>query len=137
MGRSSQMTCTVCREVLTNYSTYSRHLHIHPTCSICNVKVKDDADLSKHNLKHPLCLMCGDLLKSHSAAMQHYSTHDQARCFLCYDVFEDLDTLVIHYKQEHGPCQFCGDSLADKESLDRHISLVHSGQKKKRTSPNK
>ena len=151
----NEKKCNKCGKIFRYLCSLSAHIKcIHDKvivkshkCDFCDLKLKHLASVKRHMKKkhfqlhkcekcHLTFLTKVDL--DHHVEMKHKKKIPTIgeKCYICGKVFEgyhQTEKLKVHMKVNHQDkslrCDLCGYIFAHKESLERHVFVVHENLK--------
>ena len=146
-ARENNFECGTCCSIFTRASSLMNHIrHTHEfqnrnlkifNCVVCSKNFAIKSSLDTHILKHNeekllKCEKCDKYYKWKTTLNNHIaSVHDNStenkKCQFCDKSFK-LDTALKMHENTHKEtfkCEACGRDFNNKNSLKRHIVLVH------------
>ena len=151
----SSWACPFCLKVFSRGSYVKKHIkNVHSesnttsyACAKCDMKFKSKGGLKAHDQnthlnKDPhICTTCHSVYLNKTSLKRHCKTEGHKfpkkdtpkkgfeRCLICYKDIES-DSLDFHMKRDHPDgrvhkCSECEFTAKRKDSLNRHLRLVH------------
>lgn len=129
------LECDICKKILSSYysmkdhmkSKHSQKSKIQHPCEMCKKKFKSKKRLERHQT---LCQPNNDQKEVNEKPQKPVKNH---MCSVCGRLFPEKSIMIMHEETHAGkktPCHLCGKQFLHKNSLRKHIKVVHSQVKR-------
>ncbi|XP_048000893.1 zinc finger protein 37-like [Leguminivora glycinivorella] len=147
--------CEWCQRCFWEKEDFDQHwdeIHRKTVCDYCKKPKKNKRSLEMHmQTSHaklvkpviPQCKECAAVFPSFKSLSNHrHNAHrrreepaEQRYCVECDVTFKRIATFQKHFLDRHSgvpkptyPCEYCGKELANKNSYQKHVALLHMGK---------
>ncbi len=107
----------------------AKHKNLDNFCRFCQQGFSTGDELLAHKtIMHPQCALCGMTISSLNYVGRHYMQHEKMilkPCFWCKKKHETLVELILHFQEEHQPCQLCGAKISSSYTASKHLQAKH------------
>lgn len=137
-------SCNVCGKAFSHSSTLKQHTFVHTDerphiCSLCSKSMKSKYAMRQHMKMHKekgfVCEQCGKKFQMKAHLKYHIKkmhSDISGHCSHCGKDTSDLkEHMLIHSKNPHYCCHFCGQKYKQKSNLTYHIGLHMNAEKYK------
>ncbi|XP_072948605.1 uncharacterized protein [Epargyreus clarus] len=138
--------CKICAHDYKSRGKLQYHMRVHAEqefkCDICVKTFSTGYTLKRHMAEHSgvkkyICEICNNAYTQKSHMERHKSVYhephwkppDKVKCNLCHIYFKDIEKHMNAHNKRTFACERCNKSYPQRNTLNRHIKLVHEGAK--------